>query len=134
MTHFVAGLGTSGTFVGVGRRLREHIPGMVLASMQPDSPLHGLEGLKHMETAIVPGIYDARLADVDVRVDTEEAVRDDAAAGAGGRAAGRDFERRERRRRASRSRGQGAVVVMVFCDGGERYLSERFWENPRKAC
>ena len=58
LTHFVAGLGTSGTFVGVGRRLREELPGVVLASMQPDSPLHGLEGLKHMDTAIVPGIYD----------------------------------------------------------------------------
>src|SRR5690349_4515356 len=59
LTHFVAGLGTSGTFVGVGRRLREYNPAIRLVSVQPDSPLHALEGLKHMETAIVPGIYDA---------------------------------------------------------------------------
>ena len=73
LTHFVAGLGTSGTFVGAGRRLRELNRGIVLASVQPDSPLHGLEGLKHMESAIVPGIYDPALADEDVRVGTEEA-------------------------------------------------------------
>ena len=73
ITHFVAGLGTSGTFVGAGRRLREFKPDIVLASVQPDSPLHGLEGLKHMESAIVPGIYDPVLADHDVRVGTEEA-------------------------------------------------------------
>src|SRR5918992_353602 len=73
LTHFVAGLGTSGTFMGVGRRLRAFNPSIRLISVQPDSPLHGLEGLKHMESAIVPGIYDARLADEDVRVTTEEA-------------------------------------------------------------
>src|SRR6476619_5811882 len=71
LTHFVAGLGTSGTFVGVGRRLREYNKNIVLASVQPDSPLHGLEGLKHMESAIVPGIYDPSLADEDLRVSTE---------------------------------------------------------------
>ncbi len=73
LTHFVAGLGTSGTFIGAGRRLREFNKNIVLASVQPDSPLHGLEGLKHMESAIVPGIYDPTLADEDVRVGTEEA-------------------------------------------------------------
>ena len=73
LTHFVAGLGTSGTFIGVGRRLREVNPAIRLISVQPDSPLHGLEGLKHMGTAIVPGIYDARLADEDIGVSTEEA-------------------------------------------------------------
>src|SRR5687767_7388837 len=72
LTHFVAGLGTSGTFVGAGRRLRELNERIVLVSVQPDSPLHGLEGLKHMESAIVPGIYDPALADEDVRVGTEE--------------------------------------------------------------
>jgi cysteine synthase B len=129
LTHFVAGLGTSGTFVGVGRRLREYNDKIVLASVQPDSPLHGLEGLKHMESAIVPGIYDATLADEDVRVGTEAAY--------------------EMTRRLAQEEGllvgissganlagalkiarQGAVMVVVFCDGGERYLSERFWENP----
>jgi cysteine synthase B len=129
ITHFVAGLGTSGTFIGVGRRLREYNRKIVLASVQPDSPLHGLEGLKHMESAIVPGIYDAKLADEDVRVGTEVAY--------------------EMTRRLAQEEGllvgissganlagalklarKGAVMVVVFCDGGERYLSERFWENP----
>jgi cysteine synthase B len=129
VTHFVAGLGTSGTFIGTGRRLREYNPRIVLASVQPDSPLHGLEGLKHMESAIVPGIYDSRLADEDVRVGTEESY--------------------EMTRRLAQEEGllvgissganlagalkiarTGAVMVVVFCDGGERYLSERFWENP----
>src|SRR5216110_1788787 len=75
LTHFVAGLGTSGTFVGTGRRLRMFNPAIKLISFQPDSPFHGLEGLKHMETAIVPGIYDPSLADVDLRIDTERAYR-----------------------------------------------------------
>src|SRR3954465_154868 len=68
VTHFIAGLGTSGTFIGAGRRLREHNPEIRLISVQPDSPLHGLEGLKHMETAIVPGIYDATLAHEDLGI------------------------------------------------------------------
>jgi cysteine synthase B len=129
LTHFVAGLGTSGTFMGAGRRLREHNDKIVLASVQPDAALHGLEGLKHMESAIVPGIYDPSLADEDVRVGTEESY--------------------EMTRRLAQEEGllvgissganlagalkvarRGAVMVVVFCDGGERYLSERFWENP----
>jgi len=129
LTHFVAGLGTSGTFMGTGRRLREFNPAIVLASVQPDSPLHGLEGLKHMESAMVPGIYDASLADHDVRVGTEEAY---------------DMTRRLAQEEgllvgissganlagALKVAGADSVVVVVFCDGGERYLSERFWENP----
>ncbi|HET9359815.1 MAG TPA: cysteine synthase family protein, partial [Vicinamibacterales bacterium] len=73
LTHFVAGLGTSGTFVGAGRRFREYNPSIRLISVQPDSPLHALEGLKHMATAIVPGIYDSTLADEDIGISTEEA-------------------------------------------------------------
>ena len=127
VTHFVAGLGTSGTFVGVGRRLRDELPGVVLASMQPDSPLHGLEGLKHMETAIVPGIYDRSLADIEVTVDTEEAfamtrrlARDEGLLV--GISAGANVVA------ATRLAASPAVVVTILCDGGERYLSERFWE------
>src|ERR1043165_3169399 len=75
LTHFVAGLGTSGTFVGVGRRLRKFNPAIKLISFQPDSPFHGLEGLKHMQSAIVPAIYDPTLADADLRVDTERAYQ-----------------------------------------------------------
>src|SRR5712692_3657577 len=75
LTHFVAGLGTSGTFVGTGRRLRKFNPAIKLISFQPGSPFHGLEGLKHMASAIVPGIYDPALADEDLRIDTERAYR-----------------------------------------------------------
>ena len=129
LTHFVAGLGTSGTFIGVGRRLREVNPAIRLISVQPDSPLHGLEGLKHMGTAIVPGIYDARLADEDIGVSTEEAfdlTRELARSGvfvgisSGANLAG---ALRVARRTAD------AVIVVVFCDGGEKYLSERLWDE-----
>ncbi|HTM34496.1 MAG TPA: cysteine synthase family protein [Vicinamibacterales bacterium] len=128
LTHFVAGLGTSGTFVGVARRLRESGGDVVLASVQPDGPLHGIEGLKHMDTAIVPGIYDPSLADRDVRVDTDAAIA--------------------MTRRLAREEGllvgissganvvaalavaePPAVVVTILCDGGERYLSDRMWEG-----
>ena len=75
LTHFVAGLGTSGTFVGTGRRLRKFNPAIKLISFQPEGPFHGLEGLKHMASAIVPAIYDATLADADLRINTERAYR-----------------------------------------------------------
>jgi S-sulfo-L-cysteine synthase (O-acetyl-L-serine-dependent) len=129
ITHFVAGLGTSGTFMGAGRRFRETKPSIRLTSVQPDSPLHGLEGLKHMDTAIVPGIYDPGLADEDLGVGTEEAfeyTRQLARQGlfvgisSGANLAGAlDVARR----------AQDAVVVVIFCDGGEKYLSERFWDQ-----
>ena len=129
ITHFVGGLGTSGTFMGAGRRFREVKPSIRLTSVQPDSPLHGLEGLKHMATAIVPGIYDPALADEDLGVSTEEAfdyTRRLAKEGlfvgisSGANLAGAlDVARR----------AQDAVVVVIFCDGGEKYLSERFWDE-----
>src|SRR5205814_4724845 len=75
LTHFVAGLGTSGTFIGTGRRLRQFNPAIRLISFQPSGPFHGLEGLKHMESAMVPAIYDPTLADLDLRIDTERAYR-----------------------------------------------------------
>ena len=135
LTHFVAGLGTSGTFVGAGRRLREFNPSIKLISVQPDSPLHGLEGLKHMATAIVPGIYDTTLADADLGVSTEEAfeltrrlARQGLFVGisSGANLAGALRVARE----VSSSQGRSDrpwVIVVVFCDGGEKYLSERFW-------
>ena len=129
VTHFVAGLGTSGTFVGVGRRLREFNPAIKLISVQPDSPLHGLEGLKHMETAIVPGIYDPSLADEDLAVGTEEAfelTRQLARQGLFvGISSGANLAGALRVARAT----SNATVVVVFCDGGEKYLSERFWDE-----
>jgi cysteine synthase B len=129
ITHFVAGLGTSGTFVGAGRRLREFNSSIALISVQPDSPLHGLEGLKHMATAIVPGIYDAGLADEDIGVSTEEAfdlTRQLAQQGLFvGISSGANLAGALRVAR----RAADAVIVVVFCDGGEKYLSERFWDE-----
>jgi S-sulfo-L-cysteine synthase (O-acetyl-L-serine-dependent) len=132
LTHFVAGLGTSGTFVGTARRLREWRASVRLFSVQPDSPLNGLEGLKHMATAIVPGIYDAALADEDRRVSTEDAyaMTRRLAREAGllvGPSSGAALQ-------ASLDVARDlahAVVVTIFPDGGERYLTERFWNEAR---
>jgi cysteine synthase B len=130
ITHFVAGLGTSGTFVGTVRRLRELNPRVRTFSVQPDSPLHAIEGLKHMESSIVPGIYDDTLADEPLRVSSEEA-----------RAMTRRLAR-EHGLLAGVSSGAalaaslrvgadapGAVIVTIFPDGGTRYLSEGFWDG-----
>jgi len=128
ITHFVAGLGTSGTFMGTGRRLREASPSIKLISFQPDSPLHGLEGLKHMETAIVPGIYDPSLADEDMRVSTEDAytmVRR-LAREAGllvGISGGAALAGALKVAKSARN----AVIVTIFPDSADKYMSERFW-------
>ena len=133
LTHFVAGLGTSGTFVGTTRRLKELNPAVRCISLQPDSAFHGLEGWKHMASAIVPKIYDASLADDDLGVRTEDAYRlakrlareegllasPSAAAALAG-----CFQVAK-----SLPRGQRAVIVTIFPDSGEKYLSERFWEE-----
>jgi cysteine synthase B len=130
LTHFVAGLGTSGTFMGTGRALRRFNPAIRLISFQPSSPFHGLEGLKHMESAIVPRIYDPGLADEDRRVTTEAAhqmvrrlAREEGllvgissgAALAAALEVARPLER--------------GVIVTVFPDGAEKYLSEAFWTS-----
>ena len=140
ITHFVAGLGTTGTFVGVGRRLREYKPDIELISLQPDSPFHGLEGLKHLETAIVPGIYDSTLADANLAVSTEDAyamarrlareegllVGVSAAAAVVG-----SLRVAESILRAAKTRGKEprAVIVTILCDSADKYLSERFWDD-----
>jgi cysteine synthase B len=131
LTHFVAGLGTSGTFTGVGRRLRELNPRVRLMSVQPDSPLHAIEGLKHMPTALVPGIYDPSLADEELTVQTEDAhamVRRVAATEGLliGVSSGAALAAAERVAGSLRS----GVVVTVLPDSGERYLSDRFWDAP----
>jgi cysteine synthase B len=131
ITHFLAGLGTSGTFVGTTRRLKEFNPAIRCISMQPDSPLHGLEGMKHMPTAIVPGIYDPHLADENVEVSTEDAQR-----------MARRLAREEglfvgissganvfAALRLAHTLPRGSVVVTILCDGGERYMSEEFWNE-----
>ncbi len=132
VTHFVAGLGTSGTFVGTGRRLRELKPDVRLVSMEPDGPMHGLEGLKHMETSIVPAIYDESVADSKISVSTEEAqaaARTLARRGGIllGPSGGANLAAAVRLGRDLAEQDRAACVVTVFCDAGERYLGERFW-------
>jgi len=131
VTHFVAGLGTTGTFIGTTRRLKEFNPNLQAISMQPDSPLHGLEGMKHLATAIVPGIYDAKSADENVEVATEDAqemtrrlAREEGllvgvSAGANVFAA----------LRLARQLREDAVIVTILCDGGGKYLNENFWDE-----
>jgi cysteine synthase B len=128
LTHFVAGLGTSGTFVGTGRRLRTFNPSIKLISFQPDSPLHGLEGLKHMETAIVPGIYDPSLADADLRVNTEDAyVIVKRLAREMGLMAGISSGAAVVAMLEVAKTLERGVIVTVFPDGAEKYLNESFW-------
>jgi cysteine synthase B len=131
ITHFVAGLGTSGTFMGTTRRLRELNPKIRFISFQPDASFHGLEGLKHMATAIVPRIYDSKLADEDLAIRTEDAHRmvkrlaheEGVLAGvSAGAAVCACFDVARRL-----PRGERAVIVTVFPDSGEKYLSEKFW-------
>ena len=130
LTHFVAGLGTSGTFIGAGRRLREFNTSIRLISVQPDSPLHGLEGLKHMETAIVPGIYDPTLADEDLGVSTEEAFELTRQLARDGLFVGISSGANLGGALQVARRTSDAVIVVIFPDGGEKYLSERFWDEP----
>jgi cysteine synthase B len=137
ITHFVAGLGTSGTFVGTTRRLKEFNPRIRSISVQPDSGFHGLEGLKHMATAIVPAIYDGGLADEDLAVRTEDAQRmvrrlareEGILVGVSSGAA--LYACLEVAR--TLPRGERAVIVTVFPDSGEKYLSERFWNDEGAA-
>jgi cysteine synthase B len=132
ITHFVAGLGTSGTFMGTTRRLRELNPAIQCISMQPDSPFNGLEGLKHMATAIVPPIYDPTLADRNIDMPTERAYIMAKRLGktqgllvgvssAGAVAASLDIAEEEARA------GREAVIVTILPDSADKYLSERFW-------
>ena len=124
VTHFITGLGTSGTFVGVARKLKEFNANIQAISVQPASPLHGLEGLKHMESALVPGIYDASLADANVTVETEDGqeMMHRLAAEEGlsvGPSSGANVFAAVR---LAQTLPAPAVVVTVLCDGGERYL------------
>jgi cysteine synthase B len=133
ITHFVAGLGTSGTFMGATRRLRELNPQIRCISFQPDSSFHGLEGLKHMATAIVPSIYDPKLADENLAVRTEDAhhmvkrlaLEEGILAGVSAGAAMCASLEVARHLPADAH----AVIVTVFPDSGEKYLSEKFWSE-----
>jgi cysteine synthase B len=135
VTHFVASLGTSGTFMGATRRLRELNPAIKCISMQPDSPFNGLEGLKHMATAIVPPIYDPKLADWNIDMATERAYRMAKWLGrnqglligvSGAAAVAAALEVAE----GEAAAGRDAVVVTILCDSADKYLSERFWAEP----
>jgi len=134
ITHFVAGLGTSGTFMGATRRLKELNPKIRCVSMQPDSPFNGLEGLKHMATAIVPRIYDPKLADANIEMSTELAywmvknlARDQGLlvgiSAAAAVAASLQIGKQEA------EAGREAVIVTILCDSAEKYMSERFWQE-----
>jgi cysteine synthase B len=134
VTHFVAGLGTSGTFMGTTRRLKELNPAIQAISFQPDSPFHGLEGLKHMGSSIVPTIYNSHLADRNLEIETEDAYE-----------MARRLARKEgllvgisaaaavvaslKIAREQASAGRPAVIVTVLPDSAEKYLSDRFWEE-----
>jgi cysteine synthase B len=133
VTHFVSMLGTSGTFMGTTRRLKELNPHVHCISLQPDSPFHGIEGAKHMESAIVPRIYDSQLADQNLEISTEASyemvkrlARDEGllvGISAGAAAVG-CLQVAE-----NLKKGQRAVIVTILCDSGDKYLSERFWDE-----
>ena len=128
LTHFVAGLGTSGTFIGTARRLRKFNPAIKLISFQPDSPFHGLEGLKHMDSAIVPGIYDPTLADQDLCIGTERAYKMvQRLAREEGLLAGISSGAAVAAMLDVAQRLDGGTIVTVFPDGAEKYLTESFW-------
>ena len=134
VTHFVAGLGTTGTFMGTTRRLKEHNPAVQAISFQPDSPFHGLDGLKHMGSAIVPAIYNPHLADRELEIETEAAYdmakrlarEEGLLVGISAAAAVVACVKIAREEAAA---GRRAVIVTVLPDSAEKYLSERFWEE-----
>jgi S-sulfo-L-cysteine synthase (O-acetyl-L-serine-dependent) len=134
VTHFVASMGTSGTFVGVTRRMRRDLPDVKCYSAQPSSGFHGLEGLKHMATAIVPGIYDDTLADGNVWLETENAYRmvRRLAREEGllvGISSGANVDAALQMGRGLYREGKSAVIVTILCDSADKYLSEHFWDD-----
>ena len=134
VTHFVAGLGTSGTFCGTARYLAERAPEVRLVSMQPDGPFHGLEGMKHMPSALVPAIYDPSIAHEETAVSTEDAYAEVKALArrsgllVGISAAANVVAARRAAERAAEA-GKRAVAVTILCDGADKYLSEPFWDE-----
>jgi S-sulfo-L-cysteine synthase (O-acetyl-L-serine-dependent) len=134
VTHFVAAMGTSGTFMGTSRRLKRDLPQVKVYSAQPSSGFHGLEGLKHMPTAIVPGFYDDRLADGNFWIETEDAyhmvrrlAREEALLV--GISSGCNVHAATLLARDLAARGETATIVTMLCDSAEKYLSEHFWDE-----
>jgi cysteine synthase B len=138
ITHFVSMLGTSGTFVGATRRLKELNPNLQCISLQPDSPFHGIEGAKYMPSAIVPKIYDPSLADANLEISTEGAyamckrvAREEGLLL--GISAGAALVGCLRVAKSAVERREDAVIVTVLCDNADKYLSERFWDDSQPA-
>ena len=136
ITHFVACMGTSGTFMGTSRRLRKEVPYVRCISAQPSSGFHGLEGLKHMPTAIVPGIYDPGLADDNIWIETEDAyamcrrmAREEALLV--GISSGANLVAAVRVGKQLAEAGEPGVIVTILADGAYKYLSEPFWSDPK---
>jgi cysteine synthase B len=134
VTHFVAALGTSGTFMGVTRRLRRDVPGIECISAQPASGFHGLEGLKHMPTNIVPGIYDSGLADDNLWIETEDAYAMTRRIGREqgilvGISSGANVVASTRIAKRLVKEDRPGVIVTIFCDSAAKYLSEHFWSE-----
>src|SRR5215831_1039018 len=134
LTHFVAAMGTSGTFTGVTRRLRRDLPEVRCISTQPSSGFHGLEGLKHMPTAIRPGFYDDQLADDNLWIETEDAyamvrrlAREEGLLV--GISSGCNVHAATILARELAEKGESATIVTVLCDSAEKYLSENFWDQ-----
>jgi cysteine synthase B len=135
VTHFLALLGTSGTFVGTALRLKKEIANVECISAQPATGFHGIEGTKHMPTAIVPGIYDPSLASRNLWIETEDAYRmvRRLAREEGllvGISAGGNVHGALNLGRELAAQGRKAVIVTVLCDAADKYLSEHFWEDP----
>ncbi len=134
ITHFLAALGTSGTFVGATRRFRQDLPHVECISAQPATGFHGLEGLKHMPTSIVPGIYDAALASENLWLETEDGYRmvKRLAREEGvlvGISAGANVSAALALGRRLHAQGKKAVIVTILCDSADKYLSEHFWDS-----
>jgi len=134
ITHFVAAMGTSGTFTGTTRRLRRDLPDVKCYSAQPSSGFHGLEGLKHMPTAIRPGFYDDQMADGNLWVETEDAykmvrrlAREEGLLV--GISSGCNVHAATMLAKEISARGESATIVTVLCDSAEKYLSEHFWDD-----
>jgi cysteine synthase B len=134
ITHFIAGLGSSGTFIGTGRWLKKYDPKIKLLSVQPDTPLHGMEGMKHMDTSLVPGIYDPDLADANIEVSTEEAQE-----------MVKRLAKEEGLLVGNSAGGALAValkiaqdlpsgnIVVIFADGAFKYMNQPFWKDASHA-
>ena len=134
VTHFVALLGTSGTFVGTSRRLKQDVPGVQCISAQPSTGFHGIEGTKHMATAIVPRIYDPALADRNIGIETEDAykmvrrmAREEGMLV--GISAGGNVQAALQLAKELHDAGKHGVIVTILCDGADKYLSEHFWDE-----